>query len=84
MDIKCEADENADWDIYWSDITVQPDRISKMRPYQRINAQPNIAALARKNNLAKHLNRMSKIFKDDYKFFPKTWCLPADLNDLKS
>jgi tubulin polyglutamylase TTLL6/13 len=55
-----------------------------MRPYQRINAQPNIAALARKNNLAKHLNRMSKIFKDDYKFFPKTWCLPADLNDLKS
>jgi len=42
MDIKCEADENADWDIYWSDIAVPPERISKLWPYQRINASPNI------------------------------------------
>jgi len=27
--------------------------------------------------------RMAKGFKDDYNFFPKTWCLPSDANDLK-
>lgn len=27
--------------------------------------------------------RMAKIFKDDYNFFPKTWQLPTDNNDLK-
>jgi len=27
---------------------------------------------------------MSKVYKDEYNFFPKTWCLPTDANDLKS
>lgn len=30
MDIKPEADEHADWDIYWSDLVVPPERISKL------------------------------------------------------
>ena len=55
-----------------------------MRPYQRVNATPNVSALARKNNLAKHLTKMQKSFKEEYNFFPKTWCLPADSNDLKN
>jgi len=27
---------------------------------------------------------MSKLYKEDYNYFPKTWCLPADLSDLKA
>jgi tubulin polyglutamylase TTLL6/13 len=84
MDIKYDRDETLDWDIVWSDVGVLPDRISKLSPYQRINALPNIALLARKNNLAKHLMRMAKAYKDEYNFFPKTWCLPSDSNDLKN
>ncbi len=84
MDIKYDRDETLDWDMIWSDVGVLPDRISKLSPYQRINALPNIALLARKNNLAKHLMRMAKAYKDEYNFFPKTWCLPSDANDLKS
>ena len=84
MDIKYDPEETADWDIYWSDVGVMPDRVSRLQPYQRINALPNIALLARKNNLAKHLTKMSKVYKDEYNFFPKTWCLPTDANDLKS
>lgn len=49
-----------------------------------MNATPNIGALSRKNNLAKHLMRMAKDFKDEYNFFPKTWQLPTDNNDLKN
>lgn len=30
MDIRCDPDENQDWDIYWSDVVVQPERISKL------------------------------------------------------
>lgn len=33
MDIKMDPDENSDWDIYWSDIPVQPERISKLRAW---------------------------------------------------
>ena len=40
--------------------------------------------LARKNNLAKYLGRMQKTYKDDFDFFPRTWILPQDANDLKS
>jgi hypothetical protein len=38
--------------------------------------------LARKNHLAIHLNRLRKVFPENYKFFPKTWILPADMGDL--
>ncbi len=40
--------------------------------------------LARKNNLAKNLMRMMKVHKEEYSFFPKTWLLPQDSNDLKN
>jgi len=58
MDFKFVEDENAEWDIYWSDVAVPPEKINKLWPFQRINATPNIAVIARKNNLAKNLMRM--------------------------
>jgi hypothetical protein len=30
MGMKCIADENADWDIYWSDICVPPEKVVKL------------------------------------------------------
>jgi hypothetical protein len=30
MGIALDNDENADWDIYWSDISVPPEKISKL------------------------------------------------------
>ena len=30
MDIRCDADENTDWDIYWSDVCIPPDRLAKI------------------------------------------------------
>lgn len=40
--------------------------------------------IARKNYLARNLNKMQKQFPNDYKFFPKTWLLPHQLEDLKN
>jgi tubulin polyglutamylase TTLL6/13 len=42
-----------------------------------------MSALARKNNLGKHLMRMRKKFSLDYDFFPETWMLPYDSQLLK-
>lgn len=75
MEFKLDANIDSDWDVYWSDAPVQPEQISKIKQWQRINAMPGIQALARKNNLAKNLMRMlkEKELKDEYNFFPKTW-----------
>lgn len=32
--------------------------------------------LGKKNELCRNLNRMRKMFPDDYDFFPRTWQLP--------
>ena len=40
-------------------------------------------ALARKDHLARNLNRMAKRFPEDYKFFPQTWLLPAEYGDFR-
>lgn len=84
MEFKLTDSEEADWDIYWSDVGVQPEKISKVRPYQRINAIPGMQALARKNNLARNLQRMAKVFKEEFEFSPKTWVLPSDANEFKA
>lgn len=43
-----------------------------------------MAEICRKDLLARNLNRMLRLFPKDYNFFPKTWCLPADLGDLNA
>lgn len=77
------TDEKQEWDLYWCDNGVTVDRLYKMKPYQRINHFPGMYALARKDHLARNLNRMLKRFPEEYKFFPKTWLLPAEYGDFR-
>ncbi|CDW90152.1 tubulin-tyrosine ligase family protein [Stylonychia lemnae] len=82
----CQKDpwmQGVDWDIQWTDTAPSIDKFSKIKPYQKINHFPAMFQIARKNYLAKNLKKMQKNFKDDYKFFPKTWLLPQDLSELK-
>ena len=73
MGFKLDPDESSGWDIYWSDVPLPLEKLSKLKVHQRINATPNIQLLSRKNNLAKHLTRMARDFQEEYNFFPKTW-----------
>jgi tubulin polyglutamylase TTLL6/13 len=75
-----EEDEN--WDILWTDAAVQPEKLAKMKLFQKINHFPGMYALARKNYLAKNLNRIRKIYPKEYNFFPRTWLIPAEYSDL--
>ena len=51
-------DEKHEWDIMWTDNGATVERLYKMKPYQRINHFPGMYALARKDHLARNLNKM--------------------------
>ena len=79
-----EEDENADWDVFWTDNAVPPEKLAKMRHYQRINHFPGMYLISRKNYLAYNLGKLRKLFPDHYSFFPRTWMFPSDTGELKS
>ncbi|XP_053367425.1 tubulin polyglutamylase ttll6 isoform X1 [Clarias gariepinus] len=79
-----EAGEGEDWTLFWTDFSVSLDRVMEMKRYQKINHFPGMNEICRKDLLAKNLNRMLKLFPKDYKFFPRTWCLPADYSDFQA
>jgi len=39
--------------------------------------------ISRKTFLAKNLKKMRKLFSKEYDFFPKTWILPNEINELR-
>lgn len=81
---KLSFDENDDsWDLFWADTSVLADKLARMKPYQRVNHFPGMHAIARKNHLGINLKRMSKLFPEEYNFFPKTWLLPSEYPDFK-
>ncbi len=60
------------------------ERLSRMLPFQKINHFPLMSTLARKAALGRTLNRMIPHFPREFKFFPKTWSLPAEWTDFAS
>jgi tubulin polyglutamylase TTLL6/13 len=58
LDWKIQYSNDAgDWDVYWTDIAIDPDVLIKMHLFQKINHYPGIHVIARKNLLG--LNLMS-------------------------
>lgn len=84
LDWKCTGKEGEEWDICWTDAVIYPDKLSKMKPWQRINHFMGMYLIANKNNMAHHLNKCMKAFPDEFKFVPKTWVLPAEAYDLRN
>jgi hypothetical protein len=54
-----------------------------MKSYQKVNHFPAMYQIARKTFLAKNLKRMRKLFPNEFKFFPRSWCIPAELSELR-
>ena len=75
---------DADWDLYWTDTSMNADKFIKMKPYQKTNHFVGMCAISRKNNLGRNLLRMRKNFPKEFKFFPDTWILPTDITDFKA
>lgn len=80
----CENREDTESDLFWTDSAISPEKLAKMKPYQKINHFPGMYTLARKNYLARNLGKMRKVLPEDFDFYPSTWVLPAELADLKA
>lgn len=50
--------------------------------YQKVNHFPGMYNVYRKNHLANNLERMRKAFPFEYNFFPKTFILPNEAQEL--
>jgi len=72
------------WDFSWHDLSITPDFLAKMLPYQKVNMYPGIYCISRKNHLARNLMRMSWVYPEEYNFFPKTWVLPYEHLELRN
>ena len=67
-------EEDELWNVFWTDMSVSTERAMKMSPFQvqrtraacgdgvqKINHFPGMSEIARKNGLARNLNRMAKV-----------------------
>ena len=72
-----------DWDVCWLDSGMTPERLIRLRPYQRINHYPGMHSLSQKNHLAVNLRDMQEALPQEYDFFPQTWLLPKSYGELK-
>ncbi|GFN85470.1 tubulin polyglutamylase ttll7 [Plakobranchus ocellatus] len=68
--------------LIWNDCFVSPDKISELKPYQRINHFPGMGEVTRKDALARNYLKMQKALPDEFNFMPRTWILPADYSLL--
>eukprot|EP00792_Barthelona_sp_PAP020_P007088 TRINITY_DN3103_c0_g2_i1.p1 TRINITY_DN3103_c0_g2~~TRINITY_DN3103_c0_g2_i1.p1 ORF type:complete len:844 (-),score=162.77 TRINITY_DN3103_c0_g2_i1:51-2582(-) len=72
------SDENH-WDVLWQDSCFSIDQVVRLEPYQRANHFIGMSEIARKDNLARNLMKLSHLFPKDYTFVPKTWHVPKKL-----
>ena len=81
--MKVQEEESDQFDVFWCDGAIAPEKLQRLKPYQRLNHFPGMQALARKNNLGKNLLKMKKKFPGEYDFFPETWMLPGDAAEFR-
>lgn len=81
--VQCSNDAG-DWDIYWTDFSIDPDVLIKMHLFQKINHYPGIHNIARKNLLGQNLSNMAAHFPQEYNFFPATWRLPQQYAEFRT
>ena len=77
-----EVGDDDDWQLYWTDTSVSIERIMRLKSTQKINHFTGMLEICRKKQLAKNLGRMSAMFPEEFKFAPKTFVLPVELNEF--
>lgn len=81
---RCSVDDSEEFNLLWNDSYVPFDTIAGLNRYQKANHFPGMSELAKKNLLAKNLNRIAKALPGEFNFVPSTYTLPGELEPLKS
>ena len=70
--------------LFWINYAGSIEVTSSLLPWQFYNHFPGTWSLARKVELAKNINNMQKILPNIYNFYPISFMLPYQYNDLKN
>ena len=81
---RCTAEENEEYNLLWNDSYVPFDTIAGLNKYQKTNHFPGMSELAKKNLLAKNLNRIARALPGEFSFVPPTFILPGEAEPLKN
>ncbi|EFC41096.1 hypothetical protein NAEGRDRAFT_80835 [Naegleria gruberi] len=73
-----------DFTVFWMDQSSAPDRVMKLRTFQKINHFPAMGGICRKIPLARNMKRLKKSFPDEFSFLPSSWVLPQEYCKFKS
>ncbi|KAE9552579.1 hypothetical protein FO519_004196 [Halicephalobus sp. NKZ332] len=69
--------------VYWHSIVYGDMKIIVKSPDSRVNKFPGMTELAKKISLTQSIRSMQELFPDEYNFYPKSWVIPAQLNNFK-
>lgn len=83
LKMKIFEDPTEEWDLKWTDTNIGSEDLARMKKHQKINHFPGMYIMDRKNLLAMNLNKIQKIFPEEFSFVPKTWYAPIDKFELK-
>uniref|UniRef100_A0A915PCZ8 Tubulin polyglutamylase TTLL11 n=1 Tax=Setaria digitata TaxID=48799 RepID=A0A915PCZ8_9BILA len=67
-------------DIYWHNIIYQDMRTIIKNPQCKVNKFPGMSELSKKTSLTRAILSMRRLFPDEYKFYPSSWFIPAQLD----
>jgi tubulin polyglutamylase TTLL6/13 len=71
------------WNVYWTDSGLNIENVvRKAKDFQRINHFPGMVHIYRKNCLTRTITRMQRLNHSEYNFYPETWILPHDYQEV--
>ncbi|CAB3400776.1 unnamed protein product [Caenorhabditis bovis] len=76
------AEDNRPCDVYWHNVVYNDMNKIITSPHSKVNKFPGMTELARKISLTHSIASMQKLFPDEYEFYPKSWFLPAHMDDF--
>ncbi len=80
---RCATDDSEEYNLLWADSYISFDTISNLNKYQKCNHFPGMSELAKKNLLAKNLNKIAKALPSDFTFTPHTFVLPGEMEPMR-
>ncbi len=83
LDWKLVDGDHTKANVLWVDCCTLESRFRELASWQRINHFPGITAITRKARMVLALNRMQRQFPSEYKFYPRTYVLPAEWSTFR-
>ncbi|GMT32922.1 hypothetical protein PFISCL1PPCAC_24219, partial [Pristionchus fissidentatus] len=77
-------EDNKPCDIYWHNVVYSDIRNVVGSATSRVNKFPGMTELAKKISLTHSITSMQRIFPHEYSFYPKSWFLPAHLDQFRA